>query len=274
MEPTPIATLVESLQALGVQPGDTLMVHASLRELGPTERRGAGVIEALDGAVGPGGTWMMVLGAEDPHAFVNERPEGEREALLESAVPFDAWRTPALPEVGTLAELMRQHDGTLVSDHPEGRFAARGAAARALTEHPPWNDYYGPGSALERLLARGGKILRLGADLETVTFLHYAEFLCEVPNKRRVRRHRLVSTPRGPQVRVVETLDDEHGIVDFPGPDDPFALLTAEYLATGRARTGVVGAATAELIEAADLLAFAVPWMNAHFARGAAATAR
>ena len=103
-------------------------------------------------------------------------------------------------------------------------------------------------------------MLRLGADLDTVTLLHYAEYLVPLPSKRRVRRHRLVLGRGGPEVRVGECLDDSDGIVDVPG-EDYFAVILREYLATGRASTGTVGRANSELIEAADIVEFAVSWM-------------
>ena len=105
------------------------MVHASLRAIGPVEDGAAGVVRALDAAVGAAGTLMMVLGADDPWAWVNERPEAERAALLASAEPFDPLATPAEADVGALAEVFRTTSGTLVSNHPEGRFGARGAGA-------------------------------------------------------------------------------------------------------------------------------------------------
>ena len=64
-----------------------------------------------------------------------------------------------------------------------------------------------------------GRVLRLGADTNTVTLIHYAEYLADVPSKRRVRRHRRLAAPRGPEIRVVECLDDSNGIVDWPGED-------------------------------------------------------
>ena len=48
-----------------------------------------------------------------------------------------------------------------------------------------------------------------------------------------VRRHRLVLGRNGPEVRVVNCLDDSDGIVDVPG-EDYFAVILREYLATGR----------------------------------------
>ena len=238
--------LTADLRRLGVRAGDLLMVHASLRALGPVIGRAAGVLQAIDAAVGPAGTWLMNLGA------------------VEDGRPFDHLTTLADPDVGVLAEVMRSAAGTLVSDHPDGRFGGRGPLAAELLADQPWNDYYGPGSSLDRFVRHGGRVLRLGADPDTVTLIHFAEYLVELPDKRRVRREHLIATPDGPVTRAVECLDDSDGLVHWPG-EDYFATILLAYLATGRAATGPVAAARAELIEAADLLDFAVTWMAEHF---------
>lgn len=196
---------------------------------------------------------------------MNDRPESERPALLAEATPFDYLRTPADPDVGVLAEVFRQLPGTVVSNHPDGRFAARGRLAQHLVSGVPWDDYYGPGSLLERLVRARGDVLRLGADPDTVTLLHYAEYLAPLPSKRRVRRHRLVVGPDATELRTVECLDDSHGIVDYPD-DDYFAVILRNYLATGRASQGRVGQARSELLVAADLVDFGVSWMATNLA--------
>jgi aminoglycoside N3'-acetyltransferase len=89
--------LAADLTALGVRQGDCLMVHASLRAIGAVEGRAAGVVDALDRAVGGAGTLMMVLGARDDSSWVNERDESEREVLLAEAEPFDAWTSATSP---------------------------------------------------------------------------------------------------------------------------------------------------------------------------------
>jgi alkanesulfonate monooxygenase SsuD/methylene tetrahydromethanopterin reductase-like flavin-dependent oxidoreductase (luciferase family) len=114
-----------------------------------------------------------------------------------------------------------------------------------LLDDLPWDDYYGPGSVLARVVERRGKVLRLGADLDTVTLLHYAEYLAPVADKRRVRRTHRIRVGHDVVERVVECLDDSNGIVDHPG-EDYFAQLLRAYLATGRASTGTFGHATAE----------------------------
>jgi aminoglycoside N3'-acetyltransferase len=257
-----IDELVDDLTRLGVRPGDLLMVHASLRRIGPVERRAAGVVGAIDRAVAPDGTWVMILGSDDPHDWVNGHPLEEREALLADAEPFDHLVTPVLPEVGTLAEVVRIHAGTVVGDHPDGRFAARGARADELVRDPPWDDYYGPGSTLDRLVRARGRILRLGADAATVTLLHHAEYLADVPDKRTVTRARRVRTATGSEVRVIHALDDENGIADDPGDEDYFAVILREYLATGAGARGTVGGAESELLDAADLCAYGAAWMT------------
>lgn len=257
--------LVDDLVRLGVRPGDVLMVHASLRAIGPVAGRAAGVVEALDAAVGPEGTLLMVLGATDEWSWVNDHPEDVRADFLAIAEPFDAWTTPAQPDVGWLAEVFRTTPGTVVSNHPEGRFGARGRLARDLVADVPWHDYYGPDSPLERFVSAGGRVLRLGADENTVTVLHYAEYLAHVPDKRRVRRHRRVVGADGPEIRVVESLDDTLGIVDWHG-EDYFALILREYLDTHEVPRGPVGGAPAELLDARDLVRHAARWMSTHLA--------
>ena len=237
-------SIIDDLRDLGVRPGDLLTGHASMRAVGPVDGGAAGLLDHLLRAVGPDGTLLMTMYGVDE--------------------PFDALTTPAAPELGVLAEVFRTHPDTIASDHPDARFGANGPLAHALVDDVPWNDYYAAGSPLERFVEHGGKVLRLGADLDTVTLIHYAEFLVDYPDKRRVRREFVVTTPEGPAVRTVETWDDSDNIVDLPG-EDYFARITRAYIESGAASVGQVGNATSELIDGADLVAFAVRWMEQHF---------
>jgi aminoglycoside N3'-acetyltransferase len=260
--------LTADLRAIGIGSGDVVMVHASLRAIGPVEQGAFGVVQALEDAVGSTGTVLMNLGARDDFDWVNTRPEQQRADLLADAPPFDSYTTPADPDVGVLAEVFRQQPGTVVNDHPDARFGARGRLARGLLDDPlPWDDYYGPGSILERFVRARGRVLRLGADPDTVTLLHLAENLVELPSKRRVVRHHKVVTPSGRVlIRTVSCLDDTEGIIDWPG-EDYFATILRDYLTHRSAQTGRVGTADSELIDAADLLDHAVSWMGTNFAQ-------
>jgi aminoglycoside N3'-acetyltransferase len=263
--------LHRDLRALGVEPGDLLMVHASLRKIGlASTLHGDGgaelILAALEAAVGLGaGTLMMTLGTDYEMDWANRRPVAERAALFAGAPPFDHANAPAQPDAGWLAEAFRRRPGTIVSDNPGGRFGARGSEAAALMANQPWHDYYGPGSPLEKLCTRGGRILRLGADPDTVTALHYAEYLAELPAKRRARWDYVLTGANGPEHVWIDCLDDSAGIVAWTG-EDYFALILKDYLALGRHAEGPVGNARGELIEAADIVDFGARWMEKNLA--------
>jgi aminoglycoside N3'-acetyltransferase len=235
-----VADLAGQVRALGVTAGDLLMIHASMCKVGPVERGALGLIDALREAVGRGGTLLMVLSADETE-------------------PFDALRSPVdIEDMGVLAEVFRTYAGVLVNDHPADRFAAIGPAARQLLEPTPLHDYHGPGSVLERLTAQGGKVLRLGANPDTVTLTHYAEYLADVANKVRVRR-RYVRADTGEV--WIESLDDTDGIATWQG-GDYFPQIFLDYRATGCVRMGPVGQCVAELFDAGPFVRFAVEWMN------------
>jgi aminoglycoside N3'-acetyltransferase len=255
------------LAALGVRAGDLLMLHASLRRIG-LGRADVGeggaelLLDAIEAAVGPAGTLMMVLGTDYPMDWVCDHPPEARAALLAGSPPFDYRNAPVLPEVGWLAEAFRRRPGTLVSGNPSGRFGARGRRAAALMADQPWHDYYGPGSPLEKLCQWGGRILRMGADPETATALHLAEYLADVPDKKRVRWDYVIAAKDGAPAHVwIDCLDDLDGIVRCEG-EDYFARILKAYRPLGRHREGLVGKAGSELIDAADYVAFGARWME------------
>lgn len=233
------AELAADLEALGEVRGRVVMVHASLRAIGRVDGGATGVIEAVLSALGPDGTMMMVIAADDDE-------------------PFDRLSTPADSDNGVLAEVFRTHPGVVVNDHPACRFAAVGPATAALLEPQPFHDYYGPGSPLERLCEMGGAVLRLGANVDTVTLTHYAEYLAAVPAKRRVeRRYELA----GAGEIIVSSLDDSDGIADWE-PGDYFGQILIDFVDQGRACVGPVGRCAAELLDAREFVAFATDWME------------
>lgn len=258
-------SLSEDLARLGLEAGDRVMVHASMRAIGPVEGGAESVIDAILDAIGPEGTMVMVLGVEIPgYEEICRLPAEGQRAAVGKLPPLDLATAPAMAEIGVLAEVFRTWPGVRVVPNPDGRFAAIGVEAEPLLRDPPWHDYHGPGSVLDRLCDAGGKILRLGADPATVTMLHLAEYYAGVADKRRVRRwYHLAEPGGGSRIVHVDTLDDEHGIADWAG-EDYFADILNEFLASGRARCGRVGRARSELFSANDIMCFGARWMTAH----------
>lgn len=236
-------TLTAQLRALAL-PGDRpLLVHAGLRSIGAIDGGADALIDALLAAIAPGGTLLMMV-AEC------------------GDLPFDRLTTPADPENGVLAELVRQRAGDGISDHPASRFAAIGPDAAALLSPVPLHDYYGPGSPLEPFVAMRGQVLRLGASRDTMTLTHYAEYLADLPNKRRVTRT-YVRADTGPL--TIDSLDDSDGIAIWPH-GDYFPQILVDFLHAGHARIAPLGGCTAELIDGAAFVDFAKRWMERELA--------
>ena len=154
------------LLALGVRPGGVLMVHSSLRALGPVEGGADTVVAALLDTIGPDGTLMM--------------PALTYAAVNADSPAFDASATPTC--VGALAEFFRTRPGTLRSVHPTHSVCAAGPLAeRLLAAHEHDATPCGVGSPFRLLPDAGGQLLFLGCGTRPNTMMHAVEELVEPP---------------------------------------------------------------------------------------------
>lgn len=255
MTPTTRSVLATDLAQLGVMPGSFLMVHASLRAVGPVVGGANTVIQALLDALGPEGTLA---------AYVDFEPfyeDGNPEIPV-----FDKRIAHAARDHGILHEAMRTWPCALRSDHPDAGVLAIGPLARWITAEHPFQYGYGPGTPFEKLLLAGTKILMLGAPLDTITLLHYAECLAAVPHKRIVRYRRHMPGPSGPVWIDFEEFDTGHP-VNSALADNTFELIARDYLDAGRGIAGRVGQAESYLFDGPDLVGFAIAWLEDFFAR-------
>ncbi len=233
--------IIEQLKNLGLQKYSAVMVHTSMRKVGKIEGGADALIDALLQTLGAQGNLVMVLGADDDE-------------------PFDALTSEAEEDMGVVPELFREREDVHVNDHAAARYAAHGPQAEFLLNPIPLHDYHGPGSVLERLVEMNGAVLRLGADVDTVTLTHLAEYLADVPNKRRVSL-RYERADSGEQ--WIESLDDSDGIAEWK-EGDYFPRILLDYLKSGDANIGRIGSAEAELFPAKNFLSFAKCWIESN----------
>ncbi|WP_171164477.1 aminoglycoside 3-N-acetyltransferase [Streptomyces sp. I05A-00742] len=264
--PVTRSRLVRELRALGLAKGDTVMFHTSLSALGYVPGGSRTVIEALTEAVGASGTLMASCGWNDapPYEFTSW-PEEWVAAIRAECPAYDPLLSEADHNNGRLPEALRHWPGAVRSRHPDASFVAVGAAAESLVADQPWDHPHGPRSPLARLTEAGGRVLLLGAPLDSITLLHHAEALAEAPGKRFVTYEQPVLVDGVRTWRRFRDIDSEEGAFDYTSvvPEgEPFEVIAREMLAAGLGVRGTVGAAECHLFEAPDVVRFGVRWME------------
>ncbi len=264
--------LTADFRSLGVAAGDVVMVHASVRSVGEIAGGPDEIHLALKDALTTEGTLLMYASCPryvDEVGRGNLSPEEETE-VLEMLSPFDPDTARSARDNGALVELLRTYPGSRANRHV-ARFVGWGRQVDHLFSEQPWNYAFGRGSALDRFVALDGKVLLLGCDHDTVTFLHYAEHIGEIPD-RRVARFKVPVLENGVRVwRNMEEFDTSGDGVHSNWPDRFFARIVDSYLAETRNTGGRVGDAHCHLMSARGLLDFALPAMERVAAdRGAA----
>ncbi|GAA0445691.1 aminoglycoside 3-N-acetyltransferase [Streptomyces olivaceiscleroticus] len=265
--PVTRARLRRDLTALGLAEGDAVMFHTRMSALGYVAGGPETVIGALGEVVGKRGTLMVTCGWNDapPYDFVSW-PQAWQDALRAEHPAYDPLISEADHANGRLPEALRRLPGAVRSRHPDASFAALGAAAEELMADHPWDGPHGPGSPLARLVDIGGRVLLLGAPLDSLTLLHHAEALADAPGKRFVTYEQPVVVGGERVWRRFHDIDSEEGAFDYssvvPEGTWPFEVIVRDMLAAGIGSSGRVGAAESHLFDARDVVDFGVAWIE------------
>jgi aminoglycoside 3-N-acetyltransferase len=159
-----IQNLVNEWRKAGVQEGDVLLVHSSIKrtlkrymKISPKD-----ILESFLSALGSSGTLLLPL-------FNFEFTTG---------VPFDIRNTPS--HMGALTEAGRLHTSTIRTGHPIYSFAVIGNKAEIFKEIDNFSGY-GADSPFAMLREMDGKIAVIDLpDQNSMTFYHYVEEMYEV----------------------------------------------------------------------------------------------
>jgi len=256
--------IASDLSSLGLAAGDVVMVHASLRAIGEVAGGPDQVHLAIKDVITEHGTMFMYASCPD---YVDEvgrgnlTPDQEAE-VLEKLPAFDPHTARSSRDNGALVELFRTYPGSRVNEHV-ARFVVWGRHAEPLLRPQPWDFAFGHGSLLERFVELDGRILLLGSDHDNVTFLHYAEHIADIPD-RRIARFKVPVLDHGVRVwREMAEYDTSSQGVHASWPDRFFSILVDGYLAKTNNRGGRVGGAESYLFSARGLLEHALPEMAA-----------
>ena len=223
-------SFVPQLRALGLQPGDTVLMHSSMKALGTTQPPEA-FLRAVIEALGEGTLLLPALTYENVNA--NQ--------------PLFSVRTSE-PCIGLLPRTFFHMKGVVRSLHPTHSVCAYGKRAVELTaQHAQDDTPVGPHSPFMLLPACGGKLLFVGDVLGCCTMMHGIEEIAGAPYTLQKERTRY----------IVEDCDGNRTPRDMVGHD--FVGWKQEYgrirdiLAFPAIRHGKMGEACCTLIDAAAL---------------------
>jgi aminoglycoside 3-N-acetyltransferase len=177
------ASLTCDLIALGIAPGDIVFMHSSFKSLGEVDGGAGAVVGALMDALGETGLLLM------PSFNLVDREE--------RAATWDVQTTPST--VGWITEYFWRMPGTMRSDHYSHSVAARGHGAGEFVDgkhgergldspwdREPWGKTYGVESPMYMAYEEDGKLLMLGVDYHSSTYVHLVEVMFW--NRRRLER--------------------------------------------------------------------------------------
>jgi aminoglycoside 3-N-acetyltransferase len=257
--------LAEDLRSLGLRPGQDLLIHCSLRRIGPVDGGAATLLDAIRDVAGPAAT--LVVPAQTTWNSFTSRVFRAATAGLDpasyaryvAAMPgFDPATTPS-SGMGAFAEYVRTRPGACRSAHPQSSFAAIGPrAAAAMSEHD-LDCHFGDRSPLRWLYDADAAILLLGVDYSACTAFHLAEY--RLPRKQ-MQTYCCFTVSGGTRTA--------HEFTDIDLDDSDFGLIgtvlnTATWPDVDDApRSGRVGMAACTLVHMRTAVDFACSWMNEH----------
>jgi aminoglycoside 3-N-acetyltransferase len=255
--PATSQSIEEDLVLLGIQPGNTLLVHSSLSALGWVCGGAPAVIIALVKALGSTGTLVMPTHSTqltDPATWTSPPvPASWWRTIRETSPPYDPTITPTRG-MGAIAEAFRSWPGTMRSRHPLFSFSARGPRAlEIISDHSTKSFGLGEQSPVARLYALEANILLLGVGFAKNTSLHLSEYRAAYPGKNLISEAAPVLVDGQ---RVWTTMQE----LDFDTSD--FAALGQDFAAKGFVVIGRVAKADAYLMRAHELIDFGVSWLS------------
>jgi aminoglycoside 3-N-acetyltransferase len=259
------ASIVGGLRALGVRPGQDLLVHSSLRQVGPVQGGVETVLRALREAAGPTATIVVPAFTEinsrssRPFHAATAGMTATQLAQYVAAMPgFDPLTTPSY-RMGLLAEYVRRQPDAARSAHPQCSFAAIGPRARQCTEGHALTCHHGEHSPLGWLYRAGASVLLLGVGYASCSAFHLAEY--RLPGERPRRRYECFIMEDG--------VRRHRAFIDVDLIDSDFKAIGADIDKEPFVRHGLVGTAYSRLLPVRDAVDFALSWRPFRIRRAA-----
>lgn len=232
--------IIEGFQKLGLQKGDTVLVHSSLSSFGYVEGGADAVIEALIDTTGTEGTVVVPT------------LTGKLTDSPKCPPYFDVNNTKCW--TGIIPETFRHYKKAKRSLHPTHSVSAIGKNRDYLIENHEMTlspcDKNSPYYKISRL---NGKILLIGVDLESNTSIHSCEEIAKVPyHLQKEMTHAVVIDYEGNKITVNNYLHDWHK------PPTDFTKFEDLFVKNDIMKFGKIGNSPIRIIDSKAMFDFAV----------------
>lgn len=255
------ASLRDDLTRIGLRAGDTVMVHAAMSKVGPLLNGPDALSNAILDVVGPDGTLVVYTSWDSVHDDLLD-DDGRVLAEWRDHVPgFDRQVSRAVRMNGIIAEFVRTMPEARRSGNPGASVAAIGRQAEWITADHPQDYGFGEGSPLAKLVELNGRVLMVGAPWDTMTLVHHADHLADLPDKAVLRYEVPFATAEGTTWRFMEQFDTTEPVIAGL-PDNYIEQIVTAYVASGSGHEGGIGLAPSLLVDAKPMLAFAIQWLE------------
>jgi len=254
-QPNTISSLKRDFIALGIKPGDIIIMHSSLSKIGWTVGGSVAVIKSMMDLLTPDGTLVMPTFTSDnsePSEWENPPvPKSWWDTIRNEMPAFNPKITPTRG-MGLIVETFRNWPDVLRNNHPVSSFAAWGKHANFIIENHDLEADLGEGSPIARLYELNGLILLLGVTHENNTSLHLAEYRSEFPGKKYNNTGSAMMVKN--QRKWVEWKELELN-------SDDFEQLGTEFESRFDFKLGKIGEAKARLISLRTIVDFGIKWL-------------
>lgn len=224
--------LKKQLAAMGLNGGETILIHSSMKAIGQVDGGADTVLDAWSEFFAGG---LLLL---PTHTWKNVNDDNP---------VYDPKSTPSC--VGLLTNMFMNRNGVVRSLHPTHSMAGLGRhAAEYLAGEEYCNTPCTPGGCYDRLKDCGGKILLVGVGHERNTYIHSVEEVLNVPNRLSDKPMKLkIVMPDGAHRTVYVR---KHYNASQPHISEDFVKLNQAFLDCGAARQVKFGDADCLLCDA------------------------
>ncbi len=228
-----------TFRALGIGPGDHLLIHSSLRKVGPIDGGADGLLDALLDLVGTSGTVAVPTSSGAPRDGGCFDPIESRSGS------------------GILAQILRKRPEAVRSLHPTHSLAAIGERADEFTRNHLEVGAVGAGSPYDLIARAGGYVVLLGVTHTANTTIHVGE---DYAGMRKLgREHFLTFKVRMPDGTLVEKQQDNSNSCS-----SGFNVLELPLRLQGKLEAFRLGGAASSITKGRDLIDTTVELIGQH----------